>query len=266
MDTPQIPTELQSAGLGAPKAYFPVKAIHRMGSLVMFFLLLGASVLVFLYGVYGAYQAYHLHGPALIDDKLATPAIAALVLFLLGLLAGWSAYANWHKAVVVYERGFACYSRKELQAWNWDEITSLTAAVTRHYTNGIYTGTTHIYTLLNKRNERLVISDTYKNVEKLAQAIEQAIFPRLYDQAAAQYNTGQTLAFGPVTISKDGIQIGKKTYPWTEVKAVSIHQGILKVSQKDGGWFSGASATASTIPNLGVLLNIIHQVTGLKTG
>ncbi|MCX6099935.1 MAG: hypothetical protein NTV92_00605, partial [Candidatus Bipolaricaulota bacterium] len=84
--------------------------------------------------------------------------------------------------------------------------------------------------------------------------------------AADQYNAGQTIVFGSVAISKAGIAIGKKTYPWADVKEVSIHQGILKVSRKEGGWFSGARASASTIPNLRVLLTIIQQGIGLKAG
>jgi hypothetical protein len=60
--------------------------------------------------------------------------------------------------------------------------------------------------------------------------------------------------------------LAKKTYPWIEVQQVSIQQRILKVSKKGGGWFSGARASASVIPNLNVLLNIIYQVVGLKTG
>jgi hypothetical protein len=75
-----------------------------------------------------------------------------------------------------------------------------------------------------------------------------------------------TVTFGPVAISKSGIVIGRKTYPWSEVQQVSIHQGYVKVSKKGGGWFSGASAAASTIPNLRVLLSIINQVVGLKAG
>jgi hypothetical protein len=74
------------------------------------------------------------------------------------------------------------------------------------------------------------------------------------------------LIFGPVAVSKAGIRIGKKTYPWMDVKQVSVQRGILKVAKKDSGWFSGASAAASVIPNLSVLLNIIYQVVGLKTG
>ena len=96
--------------------------------------------------------------------------------------------------------------------------------------------------------------------------IQDAILPGLYEQAAQQYNAGQRLVFGPVAIGSDGIQIGKKTYAWDEVRQVSIQRGILKVSKKEGGWFSGASARASAIPNLNVLLNIIHRVVGLQIG
>jgi hypothetical protein len=142
----------------------------------------------------------------------------------------------------------------------------MTSAITRHYTNGIYTGTTHIYTLYNRQNQRLVLSDSIRKVEVLAKNIDESIFPLLYGRAADQYNGGQAIAFGPVSISKAGIAVGKKTYPWTDVKEVSIHQGVLKVSRKDGGWFSGASASAAVIPNLRVLLTIIHQVVGLKAG
>lgn len=253
-------------GLGAPKRYFPVKNLNRVGSLVAFIIFLGGSILVFLYGLYVAYAAYQKHGPALIVDKLAVPVVIAIIMLLLGLAAGRYALGNWNRGVGVYELGFAIRDRKGIRIWRWEEVISLTSAVTRHYTNGIFTGTTHVYRLFNRQNQRLVLNDIYTKVEELAKAIQDGIFPILYDRAAQQYNAGQILAFGPVVISKDGIQIGKKTYPWTEVQQVSIHRGILKVSKKGGGWFSGASASASVIPNLNVLLNIIYQVVGLKLG
>ena len=77
---------------------------------------------------------------------------------------------------------------------------------------------------------------------------------------------GSALVFGPVTISQAGMQIGKKAYAWAEVQQVSIQRGILKVYQKEADWFSGTSVAVSVIPNLNVLLNIIHQVVGLKAG
>lgn len=265
MNNPQIPEAFISViGLGAPRSYFPVKKGSRWGALIFFFLLLTGALLVFLFGIYQTYVAVQQHGPAMIDDKLPVPLGISFILIALGLLAGWSAYANWKKCVMAYDRGFAYNDRKGIQVWRWEDVVSLTSAITRHYTNGIYTGTTHVYTLYNRQNQRLVIADSIGKVEELAKIIDENIFPLLYERTADQYNAGQAIAFGPVSISKTGIAIGKKTYPWTDVKEVSIHQGILKVSRKEGGWFSGASAAAAVIPNLRVLLTIIHQVVGLK--
>jgi hypothetical protein len=268
MNNPQFPEALNPMmiGLGTPKGYFPIRKINRTGNLIFFFILLTGSVIVFLYGIYDTYLAYQRHGPAMIDDKLITPTLIALVLFVLGILAGIAAYVNWNRGVAVYEKGFVIRDRKGVRPWRWEEIISLTSAVTRHYTNGVYTGTTHVYTLYNRQGERLVLNDVFTKIEEVAKNIEESIFPLLYARAADEYNAGQRLVHGPVAVSKEGIQIGKKTYPWQEVKEVSIHQGILKVSKKDGGWFSGASASAASIPNLRVLLTIINQVVGLRAG
>jgi hypothetical protein len=267
MNNLQIPEAFISvAGLGASRAYYKIKKWNRWGNLVICLVLLVGALMVFLFGIYDAYQAYKLNGPAMIDDKLPVPLVISLILVIFGLLAGWSAYANWKKGVVVCERGFAYNDRKGLQVWNWEDVVSMRSAIIRHYTNGIYTGTTHVYTLFNRQNQRLVLSDSFGKVEELAKLIDESIFPRLYKLAADQYNAGQAIISGPVEISKAGITISRKTYPWSDVKEVSIHRGILKVSRKEGGWFSGASASASSIPNLGILLTIIHQVVGLKTG
>ncbi len=267
MNNPQIPEFFSSViGLGALRAYHPVKKWNRWGNLVTAILMGVGAAVVFLIGVYDAFTAYQLHGPALIDDKLTGPLIIAFILAAIGLLAGWGAYANWKKGVIIYDRGLAYNDRKGLQTWRWEDILSMTSAITRHYHNGIYTGTTHVYTLLNPQGQKLTLADSVSKVEDLAKSIETNIFPLLYARAADQYNTGQPLVFGPVAISKQGIAVGKKTFPWTDVKEVSIQQGLLKVSKKDGGWFSGAGASAAAIPNLPILLSILQQVVGLKVG
>jgi hypothetical protein len=267
MDNSSLPETFRSViGMGELKGYFPVKKWNRWGSLAVLIIFLTAALVVLLFGIYNTYIAYQKHGPAMIEDKLTTPLVIAFILFSLGLLAGWRAYVHWTMGVVVHERGFAYNDRKGFRVWHWEDLISMTSAITRHYTNGIYTGTTHVYTFINRQNQRLVISDSISGVEALAKSIDENIYPMLYAHAAEQYNAGQEITFGPVMISKAGIAINKKTYPWTEVKEVSIQRGFLKVSKKDGGWFSGASAATGVIPNLRVLLSIINQVVGLKTG
>jgi hypothetical protein len=252
--------------LGAPKRYFPVRRLYRTGSLVIFFCLLGGSAVVFLNGLSITYQAYQKHGPVMIEDSLTIPGIVALVLFLAGLAAGWWAFKNWSKGVAVYERGFAVHDWKGLRLWRWEEVLSITAAVLHPLGSGISAGMTHTYLLTNYQNQRLILDEATAKVEELARLIQEAIYPALYDQAASQYNAGRELFFGPVIISKGGIQIGNKKVAWAEVQQVLMQQGVLKVSKKEGEWFSGASAPASAIPNLNVLLEIIQQVAGLKIG
>ncbi len=267
MLTPSIPEGFPAVltGLGTPVRYFPIRKVNKTGSLVVCILFLLGSIAVFLYGLSTAYTAYSQHGASVIAGKLTTPLLIALGLFLLGLWAGWSAWTNWTRGVLLYEKGFVIRSRKGVWNWSWPDIASITTRITRHYTNGIYTGTTHEYTLLNRQNERLRINDVFGKVEELAGIIEQNVFPLLYEPAAQLYNEGKPLVFGPVTLSKAGPYFGKKTIPWEDVKEVSLKRGNLKISRKSGGILSGASVPTHTIPNLRVLLAIIDQVVGLKT-
>jgi hypothetical protein len=267
MNTTELPDAFSTVmGLGALQSFIPAKKSHRIGNLIACFLLVPAAAALFLFGLYDAYQGYVHYGPAMIDDKLLAPGIFALILFGLGALAGWGAYSAWNKALAVYAGGLAYNDRKGLQTWPWQDVAQFYAAVTRHYTNGIYTGTTHVYTLHHRDGKRLTLNDAFKNIDKVAAAIEEKIFPHLYARASELYNSGQAVVFGPVTINKGGILMGKKTFPWSEVQQVSINQGMVAIAKKGGGWFSGTSVMASAIPNLRVLLSIIDQIVGVKAG
>ncbi len=267
MDNSPIPKAFASVTeLGAPQRYFPIKALKRTGPLTaLIIFLLGAS-LILLYGLYVTYVAYQQHGPAMIDDNLIWPAVIAFTLFFFGLIAGGLALADWKKGVALYEKGFAMRNQKGIRSWRWEDIAAIMAAVTRRHVLGIYIGTAHLYTLYDQQNKQLVLDDTYGRVEELAKVIEECTFPLLYGRAADQYNAGRTLVFGPVAVSKGEICLGKKTYPWTEVKGVSVQRGSLKIAKKDGNGQSGASAEVADIPNVSVLLAVIDQMVGVKTG
>ena len=266
MNNQTVPTIFSRVfGLGAVQQVFPIRKSHRVGNVIAaaIFLILAAASL--LYGLWYTYEQSQSHGPAVLIRSILPFLIASIICILIAVATAWAAYSNWNKAVVIYQGGLAYADRRGVKSWRWDEFASLTSAVTRHYTNGIYTGTTHTYTLIKNDGEKIVLSDSFSKVEDISGAIRANIFPMLYQKYAESYNAGQRLAFGPVAISKsNGIQIGKKEYPWDQVEQVSIHQGVVRVAKKGGGWFSGATAMASVIPNLEVMLSIIDQVTGVK--
>ncbi len=263
----QVPEAFKSVfGFGAPITVHPIRKRRRWGSMIAVVIFLGGAVLAFAYATINTFLRWQKYGPAVVISSLTGPLILALVFFTIGLIATWSAYAGSKKAAVLYSEGIAYRDRKGLRTWRWSDIAAINAAVTKHYTNGIYTGTTHVYTFTNKNGECFTINDAIHDVEKLAGNIRQNIFPLLYQGNADAYNNGQPCTFGPVVIVKSGIQIGKKQYAWDEVEQVGMRSGVLSVKKKDGGWFSGASATAASIPNLEVLLSMIDQIVGIKTG
>ena len=219
------------------------------------------------YALYILWQRWGRYYPPAILKDMAPWLICALIAFLFtaGLL--WELFRRRKKGAVVFSNGFAYSDHKGVQTWRWEQVQDITANVVRHYTNGIYTGTTHTYSLVKANGDKLVINDSIRDVEAFYTHLQNNTLQHRYQRMADEYNQGNPVTFGPVTIGKQtGIQIGKKSYAWDQIEQVGINKGVLSVKKKDGKWFSGASATAGTIPNLHVLLSIINQIVGLQTG
>jgi hypothetical protein len=266
MTSIQVPDAFSTViGMGAPGGVYQGRKLSRWGSLISVGLFLGGALIVLVYGLVNTYQKWQNHGPAIINKTLMGPIIISVTLFLIGLFAALSALNAWKVGLVIYQNGIAYRVRKRIRAWQWDEIDSITIAVTKNYFSGIYTGTSHFYTLNHKDGEKIILNDTIENIEELGAHINKNVFPVIYKRKAEIYNRGQLCDFGPVRISKsDGIQIKRKKYPWDMVENISIRKGILSIKKKDGGWFSGISVPASTIPNLEVLLSMVDQIIGVE--
>lgn len=253
--------------LGEPVEVFKAKASLTLQIIltVVFFLVFGGFLFYALYVLYDMWTSKY-YFPVIFDTILPWLIIAA-VAFLIGAVILWGIYTSRKKGAVVYAGGFAYSDRKGVKAWRWDQVQEVTANIVRNYTNGIYVGTTHTYTLFDTQGEKLVINDAFKDVENFYTHLQNNSLQIRYKRLADRYNQGQEVPFGPVSISKqNGLRINKKVYPWDTIEQVTIDKGVLSVKKKAGGWFSGASATSGTIPNLHVLLSIIDQVIGLNAG
>lgn len=257
---------LPVSGLGEALEIFPLRKLHRWAALILAVISLAGSIGVLVYGMYLADISWQRYGAAVVGETLFWPLVFAAGLFLLSIVFAWITYANWEKAIALYQNGFAYKDRRGLRLWRWKDVAALRMAVTRHDLFGINTGATHVYSVENRNGSRLALNDSFSRVEELARVIEEKTFPSLFEQATQQYNAGQTLTFGPVLVNKTGIQIGKKSYAWGEVKQVTIQRGNMYIARKEGGLFSGAKTALAGIPNLRVLLSIISQVVRVKAG
>jgi hypothetical protein len=262
----ELPEQFTSVyGLGAPMGFYPTGAANRWVSAILSAILIGAAGLSAIYGIYDTLVQVAKYGPVMFSQTITVPLILAAVLFLLGVLSAVNAYQNWNKAVVTYEKGLAYCDNKGLQTWGWSEVEQFYMSITKHYHNGIYTGTSYLYTLQKADGTRLTLDNKFKQIETLGQLVGQKTVPYQYDRLLQRLRTGQAVQLGPIQVSKDGIVFGKKSYSWGEVEQIGIQKGYLSVKKKGGGWFSGASAPVSAIPNLNALFTVVDQVLKVKT-
>ena len=262
----EIPAQFSTLmGMGTPQAVFKGKVSLTARLIFAVFFALGGGAAL-LYALYIFCQRWGRYYPPVIFEAALPYLIGAVVAFGIVIVLLWGVYSLRKKAVVVYDNGFAYSDRKSVKTWQWEQVDLVYMNVVRHYTNRIYTGTSHTYTLHSMNGDKVVFNDSLQDVESLYNFVQNYSFQLRYGRYADAYNAGNVVHFGQVSISKTGgIQIGKKAYPWDDIQQVGINKGVLSVKKKDGGWFSGASATAGSIPNLYVLLSIIDQLVGLKT-
>jgi hypothetical protein len=200
----------------------------------------------------------------------APPTSSAWVFYLFALLflggAGWVAYIiyqNRDLAVQVFTDGLIYTRNGQQQVIPWDSVTNVWQQVTKHYTNGVYTGTTHVYTIERADGFKVVCNDGLENVESLGNSIQQEITRRLLPKAIEAYNAGAVLPFGKLNISKQGIGNGKEVVPWPEVKGVKLQKGYVTVNRV-GKWLSWTSTTVAQTPNFFIFLTLVDTIIGVK--
>ncbi len=265
----QLPKEFAAVKrLGTPLELYPLHSrfLRRWGNFIIGMLILLGAIGTLLYGLWITVQDYYIYGPAILLRTLSLPTIIALVLFVAGSLALAAAYRNWLKSAVLYEGGMAFADRHGLRAWRWDEIEELHSSVTRHYFSAIYTGTSHRYIVTHRDGHMVTLDDDLQRVDRLAANLRERLVPVLYQRSAEAFNRGQEVTFGPVTVSKAvGLGAGKKAYLWTEIAAVAVKDGYLRVIP--AGNKTGPRSLAlpvAQIPNLEVLVSLVDQIVGVK--
>lgn len=69
-----------------------------------------------------------------------------------------------------------------------------------------------------------------ENAEQLAQTIQQEVTRRQLGRAMTMFNAGQPVQFGPLTVTRAGLEHGRKILPWSQFAGAAIgRQGYFVV-------------------------------------
>ncbi len=153
-----------------------------------------------------------------------------------------------NQQIYLFEQGIVIDKSHQVQAFPWNQVAEVWQSVTRHYRNGIYTGTTYMYTLRRVDGYQVKLNNLTKGIAELGPAIAQGIARELIPRAMHSLRTGQTLTFAPFSVNQQGIGNGREFLPWSQVQAVEVKQGrvtVKKVGASRGSWMT----MVAKIPN-----------------
>ena len=250
-------------GLGTLKSLHDRKnrMVGLIAAIVFAFVGLAIAVAGTVWGLYDVYT----FGSSRWDDSWPAIFFGLLIGGIIFVACAWSIFntlRTWKLAVGRYDNGLGVVGNSGVQQVRWDQISEIYQQVTRHYTNGVYTGTTHRYTIIVD-GKKQVFDDKLKGVEDLGNAIQEGVTNVLFPRYATAINNGQRVNFGPLGLDKQNIYSGNKSLPWAEIKAVKIQRGTISI-KKEGGWFNWSAVTVPQVPNFWIFYSLIRNFTKVE--
>jgi ribosomal protein S27AE len=168
------------------------------------------------------------------------------------------------KEVVLYQDGLAFHTGgKEIYTWRWPEVLSIQTHLEYYggksdddYDNP---KVKRDFTLLKGNGEKLVLNNDLgrNDVVRLIKPVKRAVYALLSPPLKQQYDAGQAVTFGPVTVHrKNGLAMDGKTYAWADISEVKVYHGKLRVTMNDRHQ-SQHQVHTSDIPNMELLFQLI---------
>ncbi|MFF7856919.1 DUF6585 family protein [Streptomyces sp. NPDC007904] len=159
----------------------------------------------------------------------------------------------------LFEHGLAEVGKNgEVCAFRWDSMTVL-QEITERYANGVYVGTTYVYTLHREDGTTLKVTGFYDQPERWGPALQQEITRAQLPGPLAMMGQGETLTYGNLSVNAGGVATAKESLTWPEIEKVEISQGVL-VLRKAGKKPPWARMPVKKIPNLFLFLALVDRL------
>lgn len=170
----------------------------------------------------------------------------------------------------LYEHGLTAVVKGRVHTVRYDSTAVLQRSV-RH--TGATGYTEHWYTLTDTDEGTIVLRGRSDGVVKKGQlakpqewgrAIQQGVTQEQLPQALAAIDSGETLSFGKLWVSREAVGSARDSAKWTQVEEVRVIDGYVKV-RTAGKWRSlGATAVTapvvSEMPNFFVFLALVDHL------
>lgn len=197
------------------------------------------------------------------DDTLgrtqAVLIVFALLFFAMAIYLFYTVVQAINQRIYLFQQGIVIDKGNQVQVLPWNQVAEIWQSVTRNYRNGIYTGTTYIYTLRRADGYQIKLNNMTKHIAELGPIVAQGITRELIPRALYAIRSGQTLTFARLTVNLQGISNGREFLPWSQILAVDVKRGWVTI-RRVGVSRAWSTITVAKLPNFLVFTTIANEM------
>jgi hypothetical protein len=208
------------------------------------------------YGFYDVSYEFSAHGTARGVTSAFYYGVSAVILLVVCLGIFISLLSHISTQVTLTEDQIKIRHGKENFSLRLDEITQLE---TKNQVT--------LYVILPVRKQQIQISTQSRKVvlysslgkfQRLVDELGERVYPRIYRRAEQAVQTGESVNFGGIAITRDGLTFEKRLYLWSGLTRAWLEKDALQI-QPGGGKEAAFRLPVKGITNLPVLLRILSE-------
>jgi hypothetical protein len=212
---------------------------------------------LFAFNNYGSAAIWRWTTPALLT------ALGFASLGILGLILTWRSRGlrtSLYKSGMVYQRG------RHKETLLWDQIQRVHTSAVSYGFSSLAWGAQTTLKLHSNDGRQLRLTHAVTDMSGLAETIKHQIFPGLLETYRRKYNQGDTLSFGPLSLTKNGVQRRDQMLPWENLGRISLGRGVLLIEPTDHNKDKRIRIPANRVPNVEICAQLIEHIWASQGG
>ena len=201
---------------------------------------------------------------------VGSPDASGAILVVLGLGAAvffgrylWRFIQARRETINIYQEGVTRKTGDDLQMIAWNDMVESSQSIYTFRLNFIPVYKHERYLVRTKDGTEHLFRGAIPDAKKLGGILHTQVARQVLPAMIERYNSGDTVEFGTLKVSKQGLQQGNKSLVWNELKGMNMNNGVLSF-KKEGKWLRWGGIQINNTPNFIALLDLLEAITGMK--